>query len=49
MTGPSVGSTNEPEDGALTVTLTSRALAEVGDTTLVTLPPHSANAIVFRR
>lgn len=49
VTGPTGGSTNEPEDGAPSVTLTRHPLTEVGSTTIVTLPPHSANAIVFRR
>ena len=49
VTGPTAGATNEPEDGAPSVTIVNHALADVGDTTVVTLPPHSANAIVFRR
>ncbi len=49
VTGPSAGSTNEPEDGPPSVALTTQQLAEASSSVVVTLPPHSANAIVFHR
>jgi hypothetical protein len=49
VTGPTAGSTNEPEDGPPSVAITKQTLAEASSSMIVTLPAHSANAIVFHR